>query len=178
MKKLLIFCLLIVLPFLQLFSQHCPWDFSVILVVEVKSHSDSASIRNLEVTLIDSLGNDVMIELWDGEQWISSVSTLWENPSKTTYHDVNPVNPKKFRFWFAEDNYVLFCNDGIVKDSYKIKILDVDGKQNQGKFKPTVVEIRKEDFYPLCTNYSKWDFGEKRAFIKDYKPVKIILSME
>ena len=59
---------------------------------------------------------------------------------------------------------------------HKIKIEDIDGKENGGHFASQVIEIKEEYFYPLCTAYSNWTLGEESGFVEGYKPVKVELK--
>ncbi len=157
-------------------AQHCPWDADIILVVDITTENKDNTIPNHEVELLDSLGNEVITSIWDGEKWVDDRSFLWQNAKETTDFDIWHTNPRKFHFWFAKDNYILFCNYKIAKNNYQLRVRDIDGELNGGPFRTTVVEINKEDFYPLCTNFSSWDKGEKYGFVPGYKPVKVILT--
>lgn len=174
MKRIVVFLLLVV-P-LYIFAQHCPWDADIVLVVDIHPEGDTKTISRLQVELLDSIGHPVMIEIWDDEQWVEQRSILWQNPSETTNHDIWHTNPRKFHFWFARDQYILFCNYKHAKDNYRLRVTDVDGAENRGLFRTTEVEINKDDFYPLCTNFSNWDDGEEAGFVPGFEPVKVVLT--
>lgn len=159
-------------------AQHCPFDNAYIMVVNITSDEDTLVIPNLKVTLLDSLGNTVFYQKWDGGTWKEDTLKLWQNPKKTSHGGIidneNPMNPSSIRFWFANDNYVFV--KGSELPGIQLKIEDVDGNENKGHFRIVIVNISDESLYPLCTAFSSWKFGEKYGFVKNYKPISIKLA--
>lgn len=156
-------------------AQHCPWDAAMILVVAPGSEQNSAIIPGLEITLLDSLGQPLMQQWWE-DGWKKRQAFLWQNPSETTNEDIWHTNYPCFHFWFAQDNYVLVCNVDDLQNLMQLKIRDQDEESNGGYFRTMLIEVDKEDFYPLCTNFSLWDKGEAYGFVDGFKPVRIVLS--
>jgi len=68
------------------------------------------------------------------------------------------LNNSNVRFPFANDNYVLVCNNYFKINKYKIKIEDIDGRNNQGRFKTSVIQPKNAKVYPLCDNYDNKTF--------------------
>jgi len=165
-------------------AQHCAWDYYGIMVADIKAgKTDSAVIKNLKITLLDSLEKPVVKERWDAHllKYISDTVRFWQNPDSTTikgYIDnENPFVPARMRFWFASSNYVCVTDYSITKPRpYGIKIEDVDGNANGGRFKTITVTLSKNDFYPLCNHFSNWDSGSQYGFVKGFKPVEVILK--
>ena len=132
-------------------AQHCGYDFMGIMVVQITADSASSqTIKNLKVAL-----------LWDQD------SAFWENGT-----------PYKGKYWFAEQNYVHTCRYDLKSENYMVKIEDVDGEANGGKFKTQTVPLKKNSVYPLCTNFSDWTLGEKGGFVKGYAPMRVVLFRE
>lgn len=152
-------------------AQHCPYDGTFIMIVEITSENDSLVIPNLEVTFLDSLGNKVV-------DWTSDTLKLWQNPKETshsgTIDNENPMNPWSIRFWFATDNYVFVT--GRKLPGIQLKIEDIDGDENGGHFQTKIINLAQNNLYNLCTNFSDWDQGDEYGFVKDYKPIKVKLN--
>lgn len=159
-------------------SQHCPYDGAYIMVVEITAKGSSKVIPNLNITLLDSLGETVLREKWANGKWIGDTLKLWQNPQKTTHSGIidneNPMNPWSIRFWFAENNYVLVT--GMKLPGTQLKIEDVDGEKNQGQFETKIIHLPDFVLFPLCTGQSQWDRGEELGFVKDYQPIKVELK--
>ena len=140
-------------------AQHCPYDYSAIIIVRATFDTSNMLIKDLKMTLLDSTGKIY-------KNWNQDTLFFWQNPDHTTqrgYIDNNhPMEREKIRFWFAENNYVLVCNREVVDE--KIKIEDADGPQNSGEFLTQVVAIKPEEVFPLCTGLSHWNWGREGDF--------------
>lgn len=165
-------------------AQHCAWDYYGIMVAEIKADMrDSTVIKNLKITLLDSLDKPIVNEQWDIKmlKYISDTTRFWQNPDSTTikgYIDnANPFTPQRMRFWFAGDNYVCVTYYSISKPPrFRLKIEDIDGDKNGGSFQTKIVPLEVKDFYPLCNHFSNWDSGPQYGFVKGFKPVLVILK--
>lgn len=161
-------------------AQHCPYDYESVIVLDVRCGADSITIPGLKITLQNANGNIIMSSSFNGNEWETDTSFFWLNTDTTTRTGVidnkHAWSPWKTRFWFADDNYVLVCPRVSSYKGWKIRIEDVDGKNNSGKFKTTVLDVNGEFVYPLCTAFSFWDMGAGHGFVKDYKPFKVELT--
>lgn len=157
-------------------AQHCPWDADMVVVVDIRPDNSSGTVPNLYVEMLKANGDTVTNSIWDGTGWVDGPSVFWQNAKVTTDSSIWHINPKKYHFWFAKDHYILFCNYKMQGDDYKIRITDIDGKENGGHFRTMEVEIDKSDFYPLCTNFSNWHLGPEHGFVPGYRPVKVVLD--
>ncbi len=166
------------LPF-WLIAQHCPYDHESIIVLEVRCDVDSTTIPGLKITLRNNRGNIIMSSSYNGKDWETDTSFFWLNTDTATLSGVidnkHAWSPWKTRFWFAGDNYVMVCPRAENYKGWEIRIEDVDGKNNCGKFYPTTVFVSSDIVYPLCSAFSYWDMGAKYGFVKDYKPHKVKL---
>lgn len=153
----------------RLSAQHCPFDATGIIVVNIHSSSNTANIANLEVILMDSLGKVV------GE--------FWRNPDKTTYHGPIDCNHRadvtRMRFPFAKDNYVFVGVINLLNQPHSIIIKDIDGNNNGGNFAPVLVKPTKSDMYSLCGTYKMEVYPEEYHDQKVvYKPIEICLTAD
>lgn len=155
-------------------AQHCPFDFSWIIVVEARD-TTGQTIPDLRITLLDSLQQPVKYSRWTGRNWIEDTLRFWLNPPKTTGNrridNENPMEPEHIRFWFARDNYVVVT--GLY---HKIRRYILVEDTVNGRYAPAIIPITPEYCYPLCGSYSHWDLGEKYGFVKNYKPLHITLE--
>ena len=62
------------------------------------------------------------------------------------------------------------------QDNLKIRITDTDGHKNGGEFRSMEIEIDREDFYSLCSNFSNWYEDPESGFVLGYRPVKVVLD--
>ena len=173
MKKRLIILFILITFYSN--AQHCGFDFSGIVVLNIHSKIDSTNIPNLKITLLDSLNKVVETKFWRKDKnskmhFVNDTLKFWQNPDKTYYLNINPTNNSNIRFPFAKENYVLVCNyDFKIKD-YKIKIEDIDGLKNQGKFKTIIIKPKQIEVYPLCGNY------DLNIYPGNFKVIEIILK--
>lgn len=177
MKKFLL--LFFLLPFF-VEAQHCPYDYQAIIVLDVRCDTSGFTIPNLKITLLDTKGNTLMTNNYNGNTWETDTAFFWVNTETTSFKGVidneNPWEPWHTRFWFANDNYVLVCPRSADYKGWKIKITDADGKENCGKFKTVIYDLKKDYIYPLCTEFSMWDLGPDHGFVKNYSPMRVILQ--
>ncbi|HET6992302.1 MAG TPA: hypothetical protein VFJ43_13295 [Bacteroidia bacterium] len=163
----------------QVAAQHCPYDYSNIIVLNIRADSASGIIPGLKITFLDSADIPVMGYKFIGGKWTADTLKFWQNAAKTTMNhyvdNENPLEPEKIRYWFANDNYVLVVGNEYHNQKCKIRIEDIDGEKNGGSFRTTIVPVSSADIYPLCTEFSLWDLGEGYGFVKGYAPKKIFL---
>jgi hypothetical protein len=183
MRKTLLSIMLLVFSSLVLKSQHCPFDAEGILVVRVHSIQDSSVIKNLRITLLDSLGNTVITPDWDFGKFLDDTLKFWQNPVVTTFHttiDCNhPADPTRINFPFAKDNYVLMCPIFTKIGKYKLNIEDIDGTANDGKFAAVIYQLSEDDLYSLCGTYNRKIYPEDEDEVrKKFMPIDIQLSLE
>ena len=153
-------------------AQHCGYDGAFILVVHPHTLNDTTLIRNLKITLLDSVGKPIITtQTWDGHQYKADTASFKLNPQSNADLD-KPNYLPIMRFWFAKNNYVcyLFCKPA----SAQIKIEDID--KTQSNFKTQVVNINPDNFFPLCANYSSWMHSPQSGFVKNYKPIDVTLQ--
>lgn len=160
-------------------AQHCKWDGSEILVFSIRAdESDTLSINNLKVTVVDSAGTSYFYPYTYQGKTISVQVIPFQNV-------IDPLcEVKKIHrtidvrsFWFAKSNYVLvgplfeFGMKGLC-----LVIEDIDGMENGGRFEKRIIRLNQKKGFPLCSNFSHWESGSKMGFVKEYKPIDVILK--
>ena len=148
---------------------HCGYDFSSYIVLEAKENGKQESIKNLRVTLIDSLGNEA-INVNNSLSWIQN-----NQPLKFVENYQLP-NSDKWYFPFAKDSYLLSITNTFPADTFQIKIEDVDGKENGGKYKTEIIQLYSFNMYVLCSNEGKrmaQQFGPRVN-----KPIRVVMRKE
>lgn len=171
MKKL--FFLFLLISFVPLRAQHCAFCGAMINVLKPVAEGDSVAISGLKISFLDSVGQPVMESSWQQGAWVEDTLWMWQNPPRTTFRgyidNENPLQPRKMRFWFAEDNYVLM---GLRMEIHSILIEDP-----KGRFESKELSVMGLESYPLCSSFSSWDLPmENRSFVKGYSPLLVELK--
>ena len=135
-------------------SQHCVWDGTTLLIVEVKSQETNLPIKGLKITLISQDSVCMPTNYQDTcrlflENKPNNFMTNWE-----TYQQVKQGNAT---FSHAGSNYTLttYNPSYLEQTSFFLKIEDIDQSANQGRFETQYVAISDESFVQLCTGADK-----------------------
>lgn len=162
-------------------AMHCGYDFTSYVVIDAHENGKTHNIKNLRVTVVDSLGNDVI-----NTNNLYSFKNANE-PMKFTFNyligDDNKRLPEgataakeRWFFPYAKDNYLISVVNNFPADSFQVKIEDVDGAENGGKFKTIIIPLYSYNMYVLCSNESQqaaMKFGRKMN-----KPIEVVLEKE
>lgn len=149
-------------------AQHCPFDATGMILLNVHAKGDSTQIAGLNIS-IQEFEN-------------SAGNIFWQNPPKTTLSGNIVVTDsamlKKYNFPFANNMYVLVCPFLLSRPSYQVIIEDVDGTSNGGLFETKTIEITQNDVFSLCGTYRlnnipKFWKGNKT----NYKPLNLTLKL-
>jgi hypothetical protein len=162
-------------------TMHCGYDFTSYVVLDVHEDGKKENIKNLKITIVDSLGRDVVninnVYSWKfaNEPMKFGFNYLIGDDNKRL---VDGTTAKKERYFFpyAKDNYFLSVTNTFPADKFSFKIEDVDGKENGGKFKTLVLPLYSYNMYVLCSNESQqaaMKFGRKMN-----KPVDVVMEKE
>jgi hypothetical protein len=159
-------------------AQHCGYDFTSYLVLDVHEEGVKQNIKGLKLSLVDLNGNELL-----------NVNNKysWKNENKPLFFSFNykideevkseiPAENKKERWFFpyAKDNYFLSIINTFPADEVKVKIEDIDGIENGGFFETQIVDLGFFDMFVLCTNQAQeyvTQFGRKAN-----KPLEVILK--
>lgn len=162
-------------------GQHCPWDGAYLLSIGAYSAQEpNAVIPNLQISLLDSLGEPLTRSFYQEGEWLEETFYLPQNPATTTHSgyidNENPVHPGTIRFWFAEDKYTHVCGSWEKIGKMSLRIEDIDGAANGGHFETKTVPLAPAHFLSLCTDLTNWDSGPEGANLELFQPILVQLS--
>lgn len=163
----------------HLSAQHCRWDAAEILVFEIKANnSDTVSLDGLKVTITDSAGNPIFYPYFFRGEEIRNPFHVFQNQIDSACNTRKVERTIDVRcFWFAKNNYVALGNWYVFAlPQMQVHIEDVDGEKNGGFFENKTVPLDTSFVFPLCHRYSKWESAVGREFVKDYRPMPIVLD--
>ncbi|MDP2388250.1 MAG: hypothetical protein Q8M29_17885 [Bacteroidota bacterium] len=127
-------------------SQHCGWDYTNIIVVEIKN-SLGQKINNLKLTLVDSVGKPYVSD------WNSLNGDLYyakkQNDTLIFYQNLtNEIDSTQDprHLFVAKDNYYLIVGHRSGTD--KIKVEDF-----LGKYPPHFISLKNTSVISLCGDY-------------------------
>lgn len=134
---------------------HCGYDFTSYLVLNVHEEGNKKMIEGLRVTLVDSLGNDV-VNVNNTLSWTQRNQVLRLTPN----YKIDSANKRvpfdtpgaKWFFPFAEQSYLLSVSTSFKAEIYQLKIEDIDGADNGGDFETAYVQLYPFNMYVLCSS--------------------------
>lgn len=158
---------------------HCGYDFTSYVVLDVHEAGKKENVKNLRITIVDSLGNDVVNKAnkysfnHANETMVFTFNYKIGDDNKRLPEGAVAAKERWF-FPYAKDNYLLSVTNTFPADSFQIKIEDVDGKENGGHFKTIILPLYSYNMYILCSNESQqagMKFGRKMN-----KPIDVVLE--
>lgn len=160
---------------------HCGYDFTSYLVLDVHEAGKKENIKNLKITVVDSLGRDVInfnniYSFKDANQPLKFYQNYRIGDDNKKLAEGATATKERWFFPFAKDNYLLSVSNTFPADNFFIKVEDIDGKENGGKFKTAIIQLYSYNMYILCSNESQQaavKFGRKMN-----KPIDIVLERE
>lgn len=164
----------------QVAVQHCGYDFTSYLVLDVHENGKKENIKDLKITIVDSEGNEV-INVNNVYSWTNSNKPMVflpnykidENGKKISGETDKNVKSRWF-FPFAKDSYLLSVANTFPAENFSIKVEDIDGKANGGFFKTQLIPLYSYNMYVLCSAQNErqaMQFGPRTN-----RPVEIILE--
>lgn len=162
----------------QVFNvQHCGYDFTSYLVINVHEQGKTENIKNLKITIVDSSGSDV-INKSNRWSWVNNNKPLLFTPNYKLDSNNNKVensNPEgKWFFPFAKDYYLLSVVNTFTADIFSVKIEDIDKEENGGHFETQIIPLSPYNMYILCSSENErqaQQFGPRTN-----RPVDVILK--
>lgn len=155
----------------QIPAMHCGYDFTSYLVLDVHENGKKETIRNLKITVVDSLGNDVInvnneYSYKDGDKPLQ-FSINYQIDEKGNRIESKDAGARWF-FPYAKENYLLSVANTFPADSFSIKVEDL-GK----KYITQIVQLYAFNMYVLCAGQSEKSvqFGRKAN-----RPIDIVLE--
>ncbi len=160
---------------------HCGYDFTSYIVLDVHEAGKKENIKNLRITVVDSLGRDLinvnnLYSFKNANQPLQFSSNYKIGDDNKRLQEGATATKERWFFPFAKDNYLLSVANTFPADIFSIKVEDVDGKANGGKFKTAIIPLYSYNMYILCSNESQQaavKFGRKMN-----KPIDVVLELE
>jgi len=161
---------------------HCGYDFTSYVVLEVHEAGKKENIKNLKITVVDSLGREVInannVYSWKKANQPMKFSRNYpiDADNKPLPDGTSLTGNERWYFPFAKDTYLLSVSKQFPADSFSVKVEDVDGAKNGGQFKTVTIPLHSYNMYILCSNESQQaaaKFGRKMN-----KPVEVVLEKE
>jgi hypothetical protein len=146
---------------------HCGFDFTSYLVVIPHENGNSAIINNLQITIVDENGNEVVN---------TDNSLSWINKDKVLLFDRNYLISKvtekeRWFFPYANESYFLSVTNTFPADSYSVKITDV-----KGIYKTQMIELQNFNMYILCSSENE---RQAKSFgPRTNRPIKVVMEKE
>ncbi|WP_129583085.1 hypothetical protein [Flavobacterium cyanobacteriorum] len=160
---------------------HCGYDFTSYIVLDVHEAGKKENIKNLRITVIDSLGREVLninnlYSFTNANKPLVFSSNYRIGDDNKHLPEGTIAKKERWFFPFAKDNYLLSVANTFPADNFRIKIEDIDGKENGGKFKTATIPLYSYNMYILCSNETQQaavKFGRKMN-----KPIDVVLEKE
>ena len=156
-----------------LIGQHCGWDNTSIIIVEVRDSQTGKIINGLDIVLADSIQN-IYTSQWNKDNnknlsFYQNTDTLrFGQNVKTSSEEFSDVHGP---FRFGIDNYMLLVYYNNYQDFNRnnkdfIIIKDKDGSKNLGRFKTKSINFSNEKIIGLCVDSFFWGNESKVEEIK------------
>jgi len=144
------FLLLILLAFVFTdgWSQHCPWDGSSFIMLDIKN---AKPLQVQKIYLLDSKKNIVITNFYYGDSVVHDTADFWKNPPQQV--ETRPYSRDGQYFRFAKDYQVL--EFGLKEESSPYRVLIVYNSDN--KIFRKEISVPKNEIHTLCThNVELW----------------------
>ena len=158
-------------------GQHCGYDFTSYLVVKVHEKGRSETIKNLRISLADSLGREVF-NVNNHLSWTHRneplVFSMNYKIDKSGAKVANDTPDSRWFFPFAKDQYLLSVTNTFKAENYYLKVQDVDGKENGGEFETQLIPLYPFNMYVLCSSENErqaQQFGPRTN-----RPIEVFLE--
>lgn len=155
-------------------AQHCGYDFTSYLVLNVHEEGVKQNIKGLKLSLVDLDGNE-LINTNNKFSWKDdNKPLLFSFNYKIEEESIAQNKKERWFFPYAKDNYFLSIVNTFPADQVKVKVEDVDGIENGGKYETQLVDLGFFDLFVLCSNQAQdyvVQFGRKAN-----KPLEVVLK--
>lgn len=162
-------------------QMHCGYDFTSYIVLDVHEAGKKENIKNLQITIVDSLGRDVinvsnMYSFTNGNKKLLFTGNYRIGDDNRRLQEGAVATKERWFFPFAKDNYLLSVANTFPADNFRIKVEDIDGEENGGKFKTAIIPLYSYNMYILCSNES--DKAAVKFGRKMNKPIDVVLERD
>ncbi|WP_264558418.1 hypothetical protein [Flavobacterium sp. N2270] len=162
-KLSLFFLLLSIFCYSQV--PHCGFDFTSYLVVLPHENGNSTVINDLQITVVDEKGNEVLNV---------DNSLSWINKDKALLFDRNYLISKstekeRWFFPYANESYFLSVTNTFPAENYSIKISDA-----KGIYKTQIIQLQPFNLYILCSSENE---KQSRQFgPRTNRPIEVVME--
>lgn len=165
MKKLFSVFLILYSFFSYSQTQHCGYDFTSYLVVNVHENGKTQNLDNIKITIVDSEDKEV-INVNNSLSWKDGNKPLVFSKN---YKISKEGEKERWFFPYAKDNYLLSVTNTFPAEEYKIKVEDLSGK-----FKTQLVDLNSFNLYMLCSSENE---KQARKFgPRTNSPIEVIME--
>lgn len=152
---------------INLNAQHCTWDSSYILILEVRDSLTTERINDLKITLTDSTGkaytsdwhvfNYKRLNFYTGSDTLRFVQNPKSSKSQIKKLKALPFAVHEYILMVYANNYFSHSpNNG----TDLIKIEDIDEDKNGGFYKTVFIPFSLDDVQFLCQDQPIWKDNE------------------
>lgn len=140
-------------------AQHCNWDLTSAILVEVRDNATGQIINGLDILLTDSLGKPY------------KMTTAGANKFNQNKEDYKKYLETGGPFAFEQHFYVLSLTPASYPGIYNrgnalIEVRDKDGSKNGGPYQKKSVAFYPDNIVSLCTNHSIWNDEKSMEKVK------------
>lgn len=161
--KFSLFVLILISVFPTINGQHCGWDMTSIIIVEVVDKESGEIINGLNITLADSEGI-AYTSRWNLRN--NKHLSFYQKTDTLKFGQNLKKKSKKFSqvqgpFSFGVNTYLLLVYYNNYPHFNKegtdlIIIKDIDGEKNLGKFKTKTLTFSQDNISGLCVDAPIW----------------------
>ena len=144
---------------------HCGFDFTSYLVVIPHENGNLAIINDLQITVVDENGNEVLNV---------DNSLSWINKDKVLSFDRNyliskPTEKERWFFPYANESYFLSVTNTFPADNFSIKIFDP-----KGIYITQTIQLQPFNLYILCSSENE---KQSRQFgPRTNRPIEVVME--
>lgn len=144
---------------------HCGFDFTSYLVVIPHENGSNTIINELQISIVDKNGNEVMN---------TDNSLSWVNKDKALLFDRNyliskPTEKERWFFPYATESYFLSVTNTFPADNYSVKVSDV-----KGVYKTQTIELQNFNMYILCSSENE---KQAKSFgPRTNRPIEVVME--
>ena len=138
-------------------AQHCLWDLSDIIIVDVRDGKTGEIVNGLDITLTDSIGIPYLSK-YPRANIVNRFVSFQDSDTLKFGQNLEKV-PQKLanfqKFPLCKGCYMLRASKGELQENY-ITIRDVDKKNNSNNFDTKIVKITSKNIVSLCRDNPIW----------------------
>lgn len=155
-------------------QQHCGYDFTSYIVLHVHEDGKKENIGNLKITLVDSLGNDIVNTAnkfsWKMKDQVMQFSENYKIDDAGNKIE-NETGGQKFRWFFpfAKDVYLLSVTNEFPADLMQVRIEDPNNV-----YQTTILQLYAYNMYILCTSQAQQQAQQFGPRVN--KPVEVVMT--